>query len=171
MEEISGRKGVNRREFLGICAKSCLVFSALAGVPSIFHFPHSAEASDFKNEWGLIKTKLSPYYTPLENKQIQCELCPRKCVVSEGKKGYCRVRENRKGEYHSLVYGNPVTWHIDPVEKKPFFHVLPASTSFSIATAGCNFDCKFCQNQDRGRLHSLRPPTPPCVRVRTRRFM
>lgn len=59
---------------------------------------------------------------------------------------FCRVRENRKGNYYSLVYGNPCALHLDPIEKKPFFHVLPGTTAFSIATVGCNFQCKFCQN-------------------------
>jgi pyruvate formate lyase activating enzyme len=66
--------------------------------------------------------------------------------VADGQRGFCRVRENRGGKYYSLVYGNPCAVHVDPVEKKPFYHLLPTSTSFSIATAGCNFRCKFCQN-------------------------
>jgi pyruvate formate lyase activating enzyme len=140
--------GMTRREFLGNCAKYSLLFSSLTSVPSLFGFAKRAGAYNIRREWGLIKTKLSPYYTPLEGKKIRCELCPRECDVSEGKRGYCGVRENRDGKYYSLVYGNPVTWHIDPIEKKPFFHVLPASGSFSIATTGCNFDCKFCQNYE-----------------------
>ena len=67
-------------------------------------------------------------------------------MVSGGGRGFCGVRENREGKYYSLVYGNPCAVHVDPVEKKPFYHLLPASSSFSIATAGCNFRCKFCQN-------------------------
>ena len=144
----NGMNGMTRREFLGTCAKYSLLFSSLASVPSLFGFVKGTDAYNIKREWGLIKTKLSPYYTPLEDKKIRCDLCPRECVVSEGKRGYCEVRENRDGKYYSLVYGNPVTWHIDPIEKKPFFHVLPASGSFSIATTGCNFDCKFCQNYE-----------------------
>jgi pyruvate formate lyase activating enzyme len=66
--------------------------------------------------------------------------------VAKGKRGICRVRENRDGKYYSLVYGNPCAVHLDPIEKKPLFHVLPGTTSFSLATAGCNFHCKFCQN-------------------------
>jgi pyruvate formate lyase activating enzyme len=142
------QKGMSRREFLGDCAKYSLLFSSLASISSLFHFVEGAEAFNIRREWGLIKTKLSPYYTPLDGKQIRCELCPTACVVSDGERGYCEVRENRSGKYYSLVYGNPVTWHIDPIEKKPFFHVLPATGSFSIATTGCNFDCKFCQNYE-----------------------
>lgn len=111
-------------------------------------------ASFFSDSWaktiyfrkGLIKTKVSPYFKKLDNKSIMCTLCPRFCVVADGKRGYCEVRENRGGIYYSLVYGNPCAVHIDPIEKKPFFHVLPGTSAFSIATAGCNFDCKFCQN-------------------------
>jgi pyruvate formate lyase activating enzyme len=66
--------------------------------------------------------------------------------VERGERGACRVRENVDGKYYSLVYGNPCAVHVDPIEKKPFFHVLPATPSFSIATAGCNLHCKFCQN-------------------------
>jgi pyruvate formate lyase activating enzyme len=66
--------------------------------------------------------------------------------VAKGKRGICRVRENRDGKYYSLVYGNPCAVHLDPIEKKPLFHILPGTTSFSLATAGCNFHCKFCQN-------------------------
>jgi pyruvate formate lyase activating enzyme len=66
--------------------------------------------------------------------------------VEPGERGLCDVRENVGGKYYSLVYANPCAIHVDPIEKKPFFHVLPGTRSFSIATAGCNFDCKFCQN-------------------------
>ena len=62
--------------------------------------------------------------------------------------GYCGVRENHQGVYQTLVYGRPCTLHVDPIEKKPLFHYLPGSTAFSLATAGCNMECKFCQNWD-----------------------
>jgi pyruvate formate lyase activating enzyme len=148
MEVKSDRKEMSRREFLGNCAKYSLLFSSLAYIPPVFNLVKGGEAYNIRREWGLIRTKLSPYYTPLEGKRIRCGLCPKECVVSDGERGYCEVRENRNGKYYSLVYGNPVTWHIDPIEKKPFYHVLPASSSFSIATTGCNFDCKFCQNYE-----------------------
>lgn len=97
-------------------------------------------------EKGRIGRKLSPYFTPLGNRIIRCELCPHACEVAPGERGRCNVRENIEGRYYSLVYGNPCAVHVDPIEKKPFFHVLPGTKSFSLATAGCNFDCKFCQN-------------------------
>lgn len=80
------------------------------------------------------------------SESVQCQLCPRRCRLQEGMRGDCRVRMNIGGKLHTLVYGNPCAVHIDPIEKKPIFHMLPGSTSFSIATAGCNLHCKFCQN-------------------------
>ncbi len=97
---------------------------------------------------GYMLPRESPLYSPLGDGKIMCLLCPRGCTVADGRRGYCEVRENRKGKYYTLVWGNPCTIHVDPVEKKPFFHLLPGTTSFSIATAGCNLTCKFCQNYD-----------------------
>ncbi len=95
---------------------------------------------------GFSRPVPASHYKVMPQGIVQCQLCPRKCVVSDGDRGECGVRENRKGVYYSLVYGNPCAVHVDPVEKKPFFHLLPGSRSFSIATAGCNLHCKFCQN-------------------------
>ncbi len=86
------------------------------------------------------------YYFKLDNKQVNCVLCPRRCVIAEGKRGFCGVRENIGGVLYSLVYAKPCSIHIDPIEKKPLFHVLPGSRAFSLATVGCNLKCKFCQN-------------------------
>jgi pyruvate formate lyase activating enzyme len=96
--------------------------------------------------YGYIQPHPAAYYQSLPDSLVKCQLCPRSCEVLEGDRGECGVRENRQGKYYTLVYGNPCAVHIDPIEKKPFFHLLPASTSFSIATAGCNLHCKFCQN-------------------------
>jgi len=81
-------------------------------------------------------------------KDVYCELCPRGCHIEAGKHGYCRARYNRDGKLVSLVYGKPCAVHIDPIEKKPLFHFLPTSKIFSIATAGCNLHCLYCQNWD-----------------------
>ncbi len=86
------------------------------------------------------------YYVKLDDGQVNCVLCPRRCIISEGRRGFCGVRENKKGRLCSLVYGKPCSLHIDPIEKKPLFHFLPGSGAFSIATVGCNLRCKFCQN-------------------------
>ncbi len=85
-------------------------------------------------------------YQKLNNGQVRCRLCAHHCLISPGKHGICFVRENRDGKLYSLVYGLAIAANVDPIEKKPFFHFLPGSTSFSIATAGCNFRCEFCQN-------------------------
>lgn len=86
------------------------------------------------------------FYEKLESNAVRCSLCPWGCIVPPGKRGRCRVRENRNGTYYTLVYGYPCAIHNDPIEKKPFAHVYPGSMSFSLATVGCNFVCKFCQN-------------------------
>jgi pyruvate formate lyase activating enzyme len=86
------------------------------------------------------------YYEKLEGKTIRCTLCPRECRVPDGSRGFCRVRENRNGTYYTLVYGQPCALHLDPIEKKPFFHVLPGTNAVSLSTVGCNLTCKFCQN-------------------------
>ncbi len=91
------------------------------------------------------------YYTKLSDQRVRCELCPWQCVVQPGKRGRCEVRENRDGVYYSLVYGEIASYHTDPIEKKPLFHFLPGTRAFSIATAGCNVDCKFCQNWELAR--------------------
>jgi pyruvate formate lyase activating enzyme len=86
------------------------------------------------------------YYEKLANKKIRCQLCPRQCVIDDRERGYCGVRENNNGTYYTLVYARPCSLNVDPVEKKPFFHFYPGSAAFSLATAGCNVNCKFCQN-------------------------
>jgi pyruvate formate lyase activating enzyme len=77
---------------------------------------------------------------------VRCELCPTECVLENYQVGGCRVRINKDGVLYSLVYGKPCAAHVDPIEKKPFFHFLPATRAFSIATVGCVLGCKFCQN-------------------------
>lgn len=79
---------------------------------------------------------------------IRCELCPRECVLGPWQRGDCRVRISDGEKLVTLVYGKPCAVNVDPVEKKPMFHFLPGSSAFSIATAGCNLHCKFCQNWD-----------------------
>jgi pyruvate formate lyase activating enzyme len=86
------------------------------------------------------------FYKKLPMKRVECELCPKRCRVDDTERGFCGVRENHGGEYRSLVYGRPCAMHVDPIEKKPLFHVLPGAFTFSLATAGCNMDCKACQN-------------------------
>ncbi|UCE20507.1 MAG: AmmeMemoRadiSam system radical SAM enzyme [Gemmatimonadota bacterium] len=86
------------------------------------------------------------YYKKLEHKKVECVLCPRQCVVDDWERGYCGVRENRGGTYYTFVHSQVCSANNDPIEKKPLFHFLPGTNAFSIATAGCNMLCKFCQN-------------------------
>ncbi|MBN1999196.1 AmmeMemoRadiSam system radical SAM enzyme [candidate division KSB1 bacterium] len=83
---------------------------------------------------------------------VKCELCPHFCKIRPGQTGICGVRKNQDGILYSLVYGRIVAANADPIEKKPLFHVYPGSRSFSIATVGCNFSCKFCQNHDISQM-------------------
>ncbi len=87
-------------------------------------------------------------YKKLEDKRVRCDLCSFRCVMQEGEKGKCGVRENIDGVLYSLVYEKAVAKSVDPIEKKPLFHFLPGTKSFSIATVGCNFNCLYCQNHD-----------------------
>lgn len=77
---------------------------------------------------------------------VKCLLCAQQCLINPGERGKCRARMNVDGQLKSLVYGRPVSVHVDPIEKKPFYHFLPGSAAFSLATAGCPLNCKFCQN-------------------------
>lgn len=91
-------------------------------------------------------------YQKLAGKKVRCQLCSHRCLIAEGKRGICSVRENQGGTLYSLVYGKAIASNADPIEKKPLFHFLPGSLSFSIATAGCNFRCEFCQNWDISQI-------------------
>ncbi len=86
------------------------------------------------------------YWKKIDSSRVQCLLCPRKCILKVGQRGVCGVRINKNGILYTLGYGNPVAVHVDPIEKKPFFHVFPGAKTLSLAVAGCNMRCKFCQN-------------------------
>jgi pyruvate formate lyase activating enzyme len=125
----------SRRTFISSSAAT-LALLALPGRPAF--------AQDIR--YGFIRAQPAAYFQSLPGGMVQCQLCPRGCVTMDGERGNCGVRENRQGKYFTLAYGNPCAVHVDPIEKKPLFHVLPGSDSYSIATAGCNLHCKFCQN-------------------------
>ncbi|MCX5682033.1 MAG: AmmeMemoRadiSam system radical SAM enzyme, partial [Candidatus Omnitrophica bacterium] len=92
------------------------------------------------------------FFKALADHVVQCVLCPRQCVLKDGETGFCRARKNINGTLYALTYGQPVALHVDPIEKKPFAHVYPGTKSFSLATAGCNLRCKFCQNWEISQL-------------------
>ena len=89
---------------------------------------------------------------------VRCMLCARECLIKDGERGDCRTRINLDGKLHTLVYGRPISVHVDPIEKKPFYHFLPGSQAFSLATAGCPLHCKFCQNWE---ISQARPEDYP----------
>jgi pyruvate formate lyase activating enzyme len=95
-------------------------------------------------------------YKQVEDKKVKCYLCNHRCVIKEGRRGICGVRENQSGVLETLVYGSVIAQNIDPIEKKPLFHLYPGSLSYSIATVGCNFKCRFCQNADIAQMPSDR---------------
>lgn len=91
-------------------------------------------------------------YEKLSDNRARCNLCAHRCIIADGKKGICLVRENRGGTLYTLVYGRTIAQHVDPVEKKPLFHFYPGSTAYSIATPGCNFRCRWCQNWEISQM-------------------
>jgi pyruvate formate lyase activating enzyme len=134
-------KTLSRRSFLRFCGNT---FTACAAC-SLWLGEGETLAAAEKDQPGVKEAK---YYEKLGEKKIQCKLCPHECRVADLERGTCGVRENRDGTYYTLVYGTPCSAAIDPIEKKPVFHYYPATKAFSIATAGCNFVCTFCQNWD-----------------------
>jgi len=135
---MANRSTVSRRQFL---KKSAAIAASTSLVP----------VPGFSGIRGRLSRTEARYYKKLPGRKVQCELCPWQCVVESGQRGHCEVRENRDGTYYSLVYGRIASHHNDPIEKKPFYHFLPGSAAFSLATAGCNVDCKFCQNWELAR--------------------
>ena len=137
------REPFSRRDFVSGVGRCALVTAAAGLLPGL---PAGGAAAASVVEKGLIGRRASPYFTPVGNGEVWCELCPHRCRIESGQRGRCGVRENIDGELWSVVYGNPCAVNIDPVEKKPFFHVLPGSKTLSVASAGCNLHCKSCLN-------------------------
>lgn len=137
---------MNRRHFIKDCGT--LGCASLLSSTSFLTFPSEAMAKNSHHEFE------ARWYEKIPHKKVKCNLCPRECVVDDHERGYCGVRENWDGIYYTLVHSNPCTYHIDPIEKKPLFHFLPGTTAFSVATVGCNVDCKFCQNW---QISQIRP--------------
>lgn len=121
---------MTRRRFIacsGLAAASALAGSAVQG----------------STEYRRVEAR---HWNGLQGKAVRCRLCPRNCRIPEGGRGFCRVRENSGGVLYTLSYGFPCAVHLDPIEKKPFFHFLPGTSALSLSTVGCNMTCLFCQN-------------------------
>lgn len=141
---------ISRRDFLTLLGVGAAGFCAanIAG----------ADLTDT----AQLPAKEALFWEPLDGNRVRCRLCPKRCVVAEGRRGFCRVRENRAGSYVTLVYGRP--WSVrpdDPIEKKPFFHVYPGTRAFSLATPGCNMTCSFCQNWELAQANPEDAPGMP----------
>lgn len=147
---------ISRRKFLhlssagtvclGLCSPLLAVQDSFAQDQKTGQGLDHLEFQETMEDVPLLKEAM--FYEPLEEMRVQCKLCPWKCSVADQERGTCGVRENREGKYYTLVHSQPCAAHVDPIEKKPLFHYLPGSLAFSIATAGCNIECKFCQNWD-----------------------
>jgi pyruvate formate lyase activating enzyme len=97
-------------------------------------------------------------YKGLDKKNVHCFLCSHHCKIGESEFGFCGVRQNLEGKLYTHAYGKLIAAHIDPIEKKPLYHFLPGSRTFSVATAGCNFHCGFCQNWQISQLEPGEKP-------------
>lgn len=155
---------MDRRSFMATMAGTCLTCAAAGR--ACLSTAGAQDAVDFELPAGETALGVAPalHYESLDEKKVLCRLCPHECVVADQERGYCGVRENRGGAYVTLVHGRVCAAHVDPIEKKPFFHVLPGSEALSIATPGCNMECRFCQNW---QISQFRPeqvattPAPP----------
>lgn len=130
-------KRMSRRRFAGMLLGAGAALAGPAPPPAL------AAAAAKKRQ---PRASEAAHYDKLGSRKIVCRLCPHECRVVDRSRGSCGVRENRGGTYYTLVYGQPCSLHVDPIEKKPLFHYLPGSQALSLATAGCNFSCCFCQN-------------------------
>jgi pyruvate formate lyase activating enzyme len=157
----AGRSPLDRRSFLRCALASGAALGggailARAGAAQPAAARPSGEASGSEDDSRFVVE--AKFYQKLPDRKIKCKLCPRECAVGDKERGYCGVRENRGGTYYTLVHSRVCAAHVDPVEKKPLFHYLPGTNAFSIATAGCNVNCKFCQNWD---ISQSRPEEVP----------
>jgi pyruvate formate lyase activating enzyme len=121
---------ITRREML---QSSAAALAGMCAVPACFAKPANPR-------------KTAMYWQAMGENTVACELCPHKCILQEGKTGICRTRENVKGTLINNAYANPCAVHVDPIEKKPVFHLLPGTKAYSLAIAGCNLRCLNCQN-------------------------
>lgn len=130
---------MNRRKFVKLGACGFLHCSLSPGLNGYYPSNQMIKADNK----GIREAK---YYKKLPSNKVECLLCPHQCKIADLERGTCGVRENREGKYYTLVYGNLCSMNVDPIEKKPLYHYYPNSSSLSVATAGCNFFCRFCQN-------------------------
>ncbi len=137
---------MDRRSFIRTVGGGTIIAATQTElIPAVLGGMQNAMAFDFTKELSSVEAR---HYKKLPGGGIECGICPRHCKVTDLERGYCGTRENRQDIYYTLVYGRPCAVNIDPIEKKPLFHFYPGTTAFSLATAGCNVNCKCCQNWD-----------------------
>ncbi|MGD8701330.1 MAG: AmmeMemoRadiSam system radical SAM enzyme [Desulfosarcina sp.] len=154
-------KQLSRRQFMRLAATG--LYGTAVG-QTAWPFLGTAHAASADIRGSIIKkdapdklwkwSKAAYHFIRLRNGVIMCTLCPNRCRLSAGDRSICRSRVNMGGTLYSLAYGNACSANVDPVEKKPLFHFLPATRAFSIAAAGCNFRCLNCQNWE---ISQVRP--------------
>lgn len=145
-EEFSGK--ITRRDLL----KAVIIGTGAMGIEGLTGCSPKIEDYSLhlqdKTRKGWYEPRRSEWFTQLGQNNIRCDLCPKECVLAPGDRSPCNVRENRDGNGYTLAYGNPALVQEDPIERKPFYHVMPSSRVLSICTAGCNLSCKFCELWD-----------------------
>jgi pyruvate formate lyase activating enzyme len=159
--------GLSRREFAGRLVASCagcaLAEAGLATGPEAAPLLQDAATPSSRargRDAGLNPVR-ARWQKPLGDGLAQCGVCARACAIARGERGHCLTRENREGTIHTLTYARACAVGLDPVEKKPFFHVLPGAMAFSIATPGCNLHCRCCQNWEIAQAAPEEVPTSP----------
>ncbi|MGE5216370.1 MAG: AmmeMemoRadiSam system radical SAM enzyme [Chloroflexota bacterium] len=128
-------------------------------------------ASKVENSRLSALSKEAMLYDREADDAVTCNLCAHRCYVPAGREGVCKVRVNHAGVLRTLVYDRVIAAHIDPMEKKPLFHFLPGSSVFSIATVGCNFHCRYCQNWDISQLPRLHEGAVPGEKLTPREIV
>lgn len=144
------RNEISRRRFIKRCVIGGVGLAVgsytawdffVEGDPGILQMGFRNDAPDSLWRWSCEAS-----WYEASGRMVRCLLCPHECLLNENDRGFCRVRVVKDRKLHTLVYGNPCSVHLDPVEKKPLFHFLPGTPIFSVATAGCNLRCLNCQN-------------------------
>ncbi|MFC1579814.1 AmmeMemoRadiSam system radical SAM enzyme [Thermodesulfobacteriota bacterium] len=143
-------KPITRKDFLRtlgmgtaafLCADPVLAFSKGNRQKDIRGKIFKGDAPEVLPKWSI-----EAFHYATNGKEVQCQVCPNRCLLAPGDRSICRSRVNMGGKLYSLAYGNPCAVHVDPIEKKPLNHFYPGTAIFSIATTGCNFRCLNCQN-------------------------
>ena len=151
-----GRK-ISKRTFIKTCA--CGVGTIAVGLSGMDALANQIErrfpdplVPEMPVRWKWSREAMHYTETP---RGLKCQLCPNACLIKEGDTSMCRTRMVEKGKMYTIVFGNPCSVHVDPVEKKPLFHFLPSSTAYSFATAGCTLACLYCQNWEISQASPL----------------